>query len=598
MRRADPARSRAVLIGTSTYEADTTLPDLPAVASNLTDLAAALTDPDTLGLPAAHLTLIPEPVHATELARKVAEVARSAEDLLLVYYAGHGLLDERNELYLGLRRSTQREAHFDSLSFAWLRRAIADSPAGTIVVLIDSCFSGRALGGEMMADAATVAAGQIETTGMYTLTAAAADRPAQAPEGAVHTAFTGELINVLRQGTPLAGPMLTLDAIYRTLRERLPERPRAAGTDVVSDFGLCPNHAYRPGETVLEMPDDDELRQRYQHLVDRTLSSGARRTTAERLIQLGVPYVAEAAHYILTDYQLGEEDRRAATDALVGMESRFAEEAADYWRRQLGNGAITGRTGRISIAVRLGTLGPAYLREAATILRPIAKGLPDPDEPTLQERALAAQAMIQLGPDYRREGWVYAGVVGPKASGQWARERWATMRAGGGFTTFRPSPVDVTTYPPGHPMAEWWEGVSIPTSTAAEEASWWERARAAGGYGVLTMGDYWQRVYKFSNIGLNQVLKGVQASGSGHHYAMWLARLARQDHRMAVLYLASHTTLGMKRLRPALRCLVDEEPELTASLLRNVLAEFPRQAIKLCRVSGLPHPQLPSGEHD
>ncbi len=44
-----PRRSRALLIGASSYR-DVGLPDLPAVARNLSDLQKVLTDPDLGGL--------------------------------------------------------------------------------------------------------------------------------------------------------------------------------------------------------------------------------------------------------------------------------------------------------------------------------------------------------------------------------------------------------------------------------------------------------------------------------------------------------------------------------------------------------------------
>lgn len=42
-RAADPARSRIVLVDTTSY-ADAALPDVPVVANNVADMAAVLTD--------------------------------------------------------------------------------------------------------------------------------------------------------------------------------------------------------------------------------------------------------------------------------------------------------------------------------------------------------------------------------------------------------------------------------------------------------------------------------------------------------------------------------------------------------------------------
>jgi hypothetical protein len=47
----DQEQSRAILIGVSRYQ-DPNLPDLPAVANNLIDLANVLTGPTAFSLPA------------------------------------------------------------------------------------------------------------------------------------------------------------------------------------------------------------------------------------------------------------------------------------------------------------------------------------------------------------------------------------------------------------------------------------------------------------------------------------------------------------------------------------------------------------------
>jgi len=582
-----------VLIGTSRYTEDAALPDLPAVDANLTALAAILNDPAALGMQEEKVDIIREPLHAADVARRVAGAARAAEDLLLVYYAGHGLLDDRNDFYLGLVGSTQQDVHFDSLPYEWLRRAIRAGHARTVVVIVDCCFSGRALRHDLMADIATAAADQIATAGMYTLTATGANRAAQAPVGADHTMFTGELLNILRTGTPLAGPMLTLDSIFRTLRDRLPERPRAAGSEHVRDLALCPNVAYRPGDASTILPDDEELAARYRHLVDPNVSTEARQATADRIIRSGVPYPVEAAHYILTDYRLDNDGREAAIAALVAIEGRFAGEAAAYWRGRLTTATPTAPAGTIQIALCLAALGPAYLHEAAAILRPIAKGQGRPTAAPPEVRAQATAAMRRLGGVFRKEAAWYSMTTVPRRAGRRAATYLAATVADwplGPDNSSHPA----TDLPPDHVLTSWWHGIDIPPFTAAQEKPWLDQVRRRGGSTVLTMGDYWRGTVRPATLRAAYPLIGFQFFGSAHHFATKLAQLARADHRFAVLYLAgSHATADQKIFGPALRCLADDEPELAASLLRDILAEFPRRAILLCIAAGLPHPEVP-----
>jgi hypothetical protein len=142
-RLPDPARSRAVLIGTSRYT-DPELSPLPAVAANLHDLGAVLTDPRGTGL-AGCLTLAEAP-DAAAVGEELAQAAAEAEDMLLVYYAGHGLTwTNRNELYLALRHSRPNTAGTSALRCADVRQVFLDSQASVRVLILDCCFSGRAI---------------------------------------------------------------------------------------------------------------------------------------------------------------------------------------------------------------------------------------------------------------------------------------------------------------------------------------------------------------------------------------------------------------------------------------------------------------------
>ena len=116
------------------------------------------------------------------------------------------------------------------------------------MIILDCCFSGRAdaigpAGAGDVLDASAV-------RGSYVLASAARDETALAPADQPHTAFTGQLIRLLREGDPGGPRMLTLDHVYRAL-SRLPApdgqpRPRRLAGDRGGDVILAPNAAYRP----------------------------------------------------------------------------------------------------------------------------------------------------------------------------------------------------------------------------------------------------------------------------------------------------------------------------------------------------------------
>ncbi len=91
MRLPDRQRSRAVLIGTGQY-ADDNLPDLPVVSRTIGDLAAALTDLVYGVIPEENCTVLEDQANMSLIGDQLRSAARRAEDLLLVYFVGHGLV--------------------------------------------------------------------------------------------------------------------------------------------------------------------------------------------------------------------------------------------------------------------------------------------------------------------------------------------------------------------------------------------------------------------------------------------------------------------------------------------------------------------------
>ncbi|MFI2412063.1 caspase domain-containing protein [Streptomyces sp. NPDC018947] len=216
-RLPDPDRSRAVLIGTSTHADGSGLPGLPAIGANLADLRQVLTDPATGSLPADHCVTAADPASAGEVGTLLARAAAEATDLLFVYYGGHGLVDDRGRLHLALPRTDAADIRWTALPFETLREELLDSPAAIRVLVLDCCFSGRAI--EAMTSGHSTVAGQIDVAGTYTLASTSANAVAYAPEGATHTAFTGALLAALR------GPVaLTLDDLFDEVRRDLAVR--------------------------------------------------------------------------------------------------------------------------------------------------------------------------------------------------------------------------------------------------------------------------------------------------------------------------------------------------------------------------------------
>jgi biotin carboxyl carrier protein len=339
-RPADPARSRIVLIGTPAHRhPDERLPDVPAVANNVADLHAVFTDPDLGGFDARHCLAL-SGTGLNRLGEALTTAADQAEDLLLIYYAGHRLLDRRGQLHLALAGTHPDRLAFTALAYETLRSVCLDSTARSRVVILDSCFSGRAIG-ETLADPGQQVLGQLEVAGTYTLTSAPANRSALILPGERHTAFTGRLLDLLRAGDPDAGPVLSMGGIYRWLRSRLradglPE-PQQRGTATADLLGLVRNR--RPAAPApVPLPEGirDGLDSRYpnirlgavQELAPWLTDADAGRVlTAREVLQQVAdhdnPTVARAAREVLAavvDAAESSRDIRDQTFAEIGRE--------------------------------------------------------------------------------------------------------------------------------------------------------------------------------------------------------------------------------------------------------------------------------------
>ncbi|MEU7873111.1 DNA translocase FtsK 4TM domain-containing protein [Dactylosporangium sp. NPDC049140] len=241
--------SSVLLIGTSKYVSPD-LPDLPAVRNNLAGLAAALTDPRYGGIQPVNCRIIDQPASPLTISRAVRELARAADDTLIVYFAGHGIAGRTSgELFLALPESDPEDPALSALRYDDLRNLLVASGfvrAKTRVVILDCCFSGRAI--PTMSSAQV--GGLVEIDGVYVLTATARNQPALAPEGERYTAFSGALLELLRNGIADGPELLSLGVIHEQLngmlRARDLPRPEQVNYRSAAQLALTRNPAYRP----------------------------------------------------------------------------------------------------------------------------------------------------------------------------------------------------------------------------------------------------------------------------------------------------------------------------------------------------------------
>ncbi|WP_410581823.1 caspase domain-containing protein [Amycolatopsis sp. lyj-108] len=214
------AASSAVLVGSSRF-ADHELLNVPSIRTNIHDLAFELSLEGHGFLASSRITSVIDKELA-EVGGAVRQACATATDLLVVYYAGHGHLDHAGELYLSLPGTSPDLLAWTAMPCAALLAEIDASPARQRILILDCCYAGRAALGREPQEDLIQQLPEPERT--FVLAATPAHTRADAPVGARYTAFTGELIELLRHGAPGGPDLLDAEYVCNRLQTRLARR--------------------------------------------------------------------------------------------------------------------------------------------------------------------------------------------------------------------------------------------------------------------------------------------------------------------------------------------------------------------------------------
>src|ERR1700722_2203585 len=196
----DLSRARAVLIGNAHFT-DQRIEDLPAgnCLAAMTELLAG----DRCRWPADQIAAIEEAADPSDLSRRLMKAVAGVEDLLLVYYVGHGFRMLDGKLALALRETnpaTEALPH-TAMRYQELAEIVSGCRAATKVLILDCCRAERGRLDNHL----------FQATELYFIGASALDQNAKAPPGGKLTAFTQALVDVVANGIPGQGQELRLE---------------------------------------------------------------------------------------------------------------------------------------------------------------------------------------------------------------------------------------------------------------------------------------------------------------------------------------------------------------------------------------------------
>ncbi|MFF7155983.1 PQQ-binding-like beta-propeller repeat protein [Streptomyces sp. NPDC008139] len=220
-------RRLALLIATYEHE-DAGLRQLTAPGHDAEALGDTLRDAEIAGFEVT--TLVNEPHYV--VGRAIGELCRDRrrEDLVLLYFTGHGLKDDAGRLHLATVDTRRDNLAFTSLPADLVDRALSDCVSRQQVLILDCCYGGAfPAGGLTKADEdETHALERFRGRGRTVLTAADATQFSFESDGALRggtarSVFTHHLVNGLREGTAdLDGDGdITLDELYEYVHDKV-----------------------------------------------------------------------------------------------------------------------------------------------------------------------------------------------------------------------------------------------------------------------------------------------------------------------------------------------------------------------------------------
>ncbi|MCK4731938.1 MAG: caspase family protein [Methanophagales archaeon] len=149
-----------------------------------------------------------------------------SNDFVLIYFSGHGKLDEENIVHLAVSNTEVRALDATSLPVSSIKYYIDKSSTNRVVLILDCCYSGalgRLFSKGSVDDALRVAAK--EGKGKYMLTASTGIQVAHEKEGEEYSNFTKYFIEGLKTGNADLDNdgKITVDELYTYVHAKVKE---------------------------------------------------------------------------------------------------------------------------------------------------------------------------------------------------------------------------------------------------------------------------------------------------------------------------------------------------------------------------------------
>ena len=325
------SRKLALIIGNSEYQ-DPTLARLVTPNEDVNDLAEVLRAPE-IGEFDEVTTLVNEPSANIRLEVESFFAEKKPDDLLVLYFSGHGVRDDQGQLYLAVKDTRHNRLRATAIPAAFITDGMDHSRSRRQVLILDCCHSGAFAQGIKGATGASVGtASAFEGTGYGRVVLTATDSTQYAWEGdevigeAENSVFTHYLIEGLRTGAADmdADGRISLDELYDYVYEQVVNKtpkqtPGKSSYKQQGEIVIARNP--RPIK-----PKPAELPVELRHLIENPVASAREAAVRElsNLLYGSIPGLVLAAHEALK--RLAEDDSKRVANAAAQILAAYAEE--------------------------------------------------------------------------------------------------------------------------------------------------------------------------------------------------------------------------------------------------------------------------------
>lgn len=206
--RIAPEHIKILLIGVRDFDDTENLHSLPAAYNNVNELYNIFISEGN-NIPEKNISLY-HGENKNDILKGLSRISKAPDTkLIIIYYAGHGIFEEEeNEFYLSTSKSKLSQIHIESISINDLNKSI-HKQVSKIALILDCCYSERAF--DFLAN----------RRNYFLLASSPKVKTSKYPIGSKFSAFTKELVRILKLGIPGKDEWLSFNDIYKHIKETL-----------------------------------------------------------------------------------------------------------------------------------------------------------------------------------------------------------------------------------------------------------------------------------------------------------------------------------------------------------------------------------------